>query len=68
VDGDTWYTLSNDLPFYQRLAFKVLGSRTLDYAGAFALPWQLQASVYPWNRTFEVGLYGGLSGPSPARR
>jgi len=66
VDGDSWYTLNLDLAFYQRMAFKVLGSRTLDTAAAFHLPWQLQASLYPWNRTFEVGLYGGVAGPSPA--
>lgn len=66
MDGDTWYTLDLDLPFYQRMAFKVLGSRTADYASTFALPWRLQDAVYPWNRTFEVGLYGGLTGPNPA--
>jgi hypothetical protein len=56
VDGESVYTLGDDLPFYERYAFKVLGSRLQDAAAAFNLSWTMQEVYYPWNRTFEVGL------------
>jgi len=57
VEGDSVDTLDVDLPFYTRYSVKVLASRTNDYATAFGVPWQLTSMYYPWNRTFEIGLF-----------
>jgi hypothetical protein len=61
VDGETYYTLGNDLSFYERYAFKILGSRVSDISAAFALPWTMTQLYYPWNRTFEIGMFANTS-------
>jgi len=61
IDGENDYTLGEDLAFYEHYAFKVLASRTADYAAAFRVPWQLTSVYYPWNRTFEIGMFANVS-------
>lgn len=63
VDGEDDYTLGLDADFYTHFAWKVLGSRAAETAAAFALPWNLTTVYYPWNRTFEVGLFANTSTP-----
>lgn len=41
----------------------MLASRAADYAAAFHVPWQLTSVYYPWNRTFEIGLFANVSAP-----
>lgn len=68
VDGENDYTLGYDLAFYTHFAWKVLASRATEVAAAFALPWNLTTVYYPWNRTFEVGLFANLSGTTATSR
>lgn len=54
---ETTSNLTMDLSFYEHFSFKVLASRYQSIAQAYALPWELDAIYYPWNRTFEMGFY-----------
>ena len=55
TDESTSY-LTPDLDFYERYVFKMLSSRYDGIRSSYDLPWNLQSSYYPWNRTFEIGL------------
>ena len=61
VEGENDYTLGWDLTFYEHFAWKVLATDALASATAFQLPWNLTTVYYPWNRTFEVGLFANAT-------
>lgn len=67
VDGQSPYTLGDDLPFYERYAWKVLASRAGDVAADFGgVNVSVASLYYPWNRTFEIGLVGPGASPLTA--
>lgn len=57
VEGESSSNLELDLTFYERFTFKLLSARLEDVMNAFTLPFTLNSVYYPWNRTFEVGMY-----------
>lgn len=61
VNGENDYTLFMDLDFYERYSLKVLGSRGSDISAAFGLPWNITTLYYPWNRTFEIGMFANAT-------
>jgi hypothetical protein len=53
-----------DLAFYTRFIYKNLAARYIAINQAFGLPWQLESVYFPWNRTFEIGLFVQGQGPN----
>jgi hypothetical protein len=47
--------LEPDLDFYKRYTFKVLQSRYREIMTHYNLPFELESTYFPWNRTFEIG-------------
>eukprot|EP01112_Ceratiomyxa_fruticulosa_P007742 TRINITY_DN2005_c0_g3_i2.p1 TRINITY_DN2005_c0_g3~~TRINITY_DN2005_c0_g3_i2.p1 ORF type:complete len:545 (+),score=96.37 TRINITY_DN2005_c0_g3_i2:149-1783(+) len=49
--------LAVDLSFYERYVWKVLNSDLMEITSWYDLPYQLESIYYPWNRTFEIGMF-----------
>ena len=58
---DSYDTLNNDLAFYVRYSYKLLWAATDHVATTYRVPWSLSEVYYPWNRTFEIGLFAAQS-------
>lgn len=58
--GDSINDLTNDLNFYQTYALKSLSAKLRKLKQLFGFNFSLTGVYFPWNRTFEIGLYGSL--------
>jgi len=57
VSTDNINNLALDLEFYQRFVWKLLNTRFTNLIQEFQLPYSLNNIYFPWNRSFEIGLF-----------
>lgn len=49
--------LTPDLDYYIHYMFKLLSAKYADIASTYDLPYKLDSVYFPWNRTFEIGMF-----------
>ena len=61
--GENINDLRSDMDFYKKFAYKSLNAQFNKLIESLSLPQQYSLTniYYPWNRTFEIGLYGQLT-------
>lgn len=59
--GDSINDLSNDIKFYEGFVGNSMIAKEKLLKQTFNLDFSLTGVYFPWNRTFEIGLYGALN-------
>jgi hypothetical protein len=60
VPSDNFNHLDQDMSFYQRFAIKSFESKANQLLSSFKLNFQIAEVYFPWNRTFEIGIYANI--------